>query len=62
MTTIPNYRYLLNALTIQSLFFRKFKSNYFIIRCKSLKFMGNIIELNKSKRKNHERLKDVHQR
>ena len=29
---------------------------------KSLKFMGNIIELNKSKRKNHERLKDVHQR
>ncbi len=62
MTTIPNYRYLLNALTIQSLFFRKFKSNYFIIRLKSLTFMGNIIELNKSKRKNHERLKDVHQR
>ena len=62
MTTIPNYRYLLNALTIQSLFFRKFKLNYFIIRLKSLTFMGNIIELNKSKRKNHERLKDVHQR
>ena len=62
MTTIPNYRYLLNALTIQSLFFRKFKSIYFIIRLKSLTFMGNIIELNKSKRKNHERLKDVHQR
>lgn len=62
MTTIPNYRYLLNALTIQFLFFRKFKLNYFIIRLKSLTFMGNIIELNKSKRKNHERFKDVHQR